>query len=434
MKTTLVIFGITGDLSTRKLLPALANIIESGQVGDLSIIGVSRRAVEQFQVLGSHHERLGGTTSMFQMDLSAPSDYARLKEYIGVQPDEKVLFYLSVPPASMGEIIENLGNAGLNTPEYKLLIEKPFGTDLETAHAMVNHISGHFSEAQVYRIDHYLAKEMAQNIITFRARNAMFAQLWSKEHIEKIDVIALESISIEGRAAFYEQTGALRDIVQGHLLQLLALTILPLPEDDTFSWDSLPDRRLEALQWLQPADPSRSVHAQYDTYREEVGNPDSNVETFVSTLLESNDPNWKGVPMSLTTGKGLDKKKTEIRIHFRRMNMSQSNFLTFKLYPDEGIKIDLVTRKPGYDQEIENRSLSFSYATEARMPDAYEQVLVDAIKSRKSLFTCSGEVLRAWEIVAPLQKTWARQTDIQKYSMGSRARAVIGDLPTDELA
>jgi glucose-6-phosphate 1-dehydrogenase len=262
----------------------------------------------------------------------------------------------------------------------------------------------------------------------------MFAQLWSKEHIEKIDVIALESISIEGRAAFYEQTGALRDIVQGHLLQLLALTILPLPEDDTFSWDSLPDRRLEALQWLQPADPSRSVHAQYDTYREEVGNPDSNVETFVSTLLESNDPNWKGVPMSLTTGKGLDKKKTEIRIHFRRMNMSQSNFLTFKLYPDEGIKIDLVTRKPGYDQEIENRSLSFSYATEARMPDAYEQVLVDAIKSRKSLFTCSGEVLRAWEIVAPLQKTWARQTDIQKYSMGSRARAVIGDLPTDELA
>lgn len=431
MKTVLVIFGITGDLSGRKLLPALANIIESGQVGELSIIGVSRRSVDQFQVLGDHHGRLSGTTSMFQMDLAEPNDYLKLKDYIDVKPDEKVLFYLSVPPTSMGEIIENLGSAGLNTPEYKLLIEKPFGTDLETAHAMVSHISGHYSEAQVYRIDHYLAKEMAQNIITFRARNAMFAQLWNKEHIEKIDVIALESISIEGRAGFYEQTGALRDIVQGHLLQLLALTILPLPEDDTFSWDSLPDRRLEALQWLQPADPTKSVHAQYDTYREEVGNPDSNVETFVSILLESNDPNWKGVPMSLTTGKGLDKKKTEIRIHFRRMNMSQSNFLTFKLYPDEGIKIDLVTRKPGYDQEIENRSLSFSYATDARMPDAYEQVLVDAVKSRKSLFTGSSEVLRAWEIVSPLQKAWAQQTDIQKYSVGSRARSVIGDLPTD---
>ena len=145
----------------------------------------------------------------------------------------------------MGEIIENLGNAGLNTPEYKLLIEKPFGTDLETAHAMVNHISGHFSEAQVYRIDHYLAKEMAQNIITFRARNAMFAQLWSKEHIGENRRHSPRVHIHRGQGGVYEQTGALRDIVQGHLLQLLALTILPLPEDDTFSWDSLPDRRLE---------------------------------------------------------------------------------------------------------------------------------------------------------------------------------------------
>ena len=429
MKTKLVIFGITGDLSTRKLLPALANVIESGQVDDLTIIGVSRRHIEQFQLLGDHHQALNGTTSMFTMDLDNDDDYVKLKDYIDIQADEQAIFYLSVPPSSTGGIIEHLGKVGLNTPACKIMIEKPFGVDLASAQAMVDHISAHFTDEQVYRIDHYLAKEMAQNLVTFRARNAIFSQLWSKDHIEKIDVLALESIGIEGRSAFYEQTGALRDIVQGHLLQLLALTIAPLPEDGSFSWDTLPQRRLEALKFLRPADPSKSIHAQYDTYREEVNNSNSNVETFVSTLLTSDDPNWQGVPMALTTGKALDKKKTEVRIHFKRSNNSQSNYLTFKIHPNEGIRIDLVTRKPGYDQEIENRSLSFSYASDARMPDAYEQVLVDAIKSRKSLFACSDEVIRAWELVAPLQEAWATEADIQKYPMGTKAAEVIGDLP-----
>lgn len=432
MKSKLVIFGITGDLSRRKLLPALANVIGSGQVEDLQIIGVSRRHVEQFQLLGDHHDSLNGTTSLFTMDLGSVNDYVKLRKYIDVQADEQVLFYLSVPPGSLGEIIENLGKSGLNTPQCKLLIEKPFGVDLDSARAMVSHISAHFAEQQVYRIDHYLAKEMAQNLVTFRSSNAIFAQLWDNAHIEKIDVLALESIGIEGRAAFYEQTGALRDIVQGHLLQLLALTIAPLPQDDTFSWDSLPDRRHKALQSLRPAEPSRSVHAQYDTYRGEVGNSESRVETFVSMMLYSDDPRWQGVPMALTTGKALDKKKTEVRVHFRRTNTTQSNYLTFKIHPDEGIRIDLVTRKPGYDQEVENRSLSFSYASDARMPDAYEQVLVDAIKSRKSLFASSDEVIRAWEIVAPLQSAWAADADIQKYSAGSRAATIIDRLSTGQ--
>lgn len=425
MKTKLVIFGITGDLSRRKLLPALANVIEAGKCDELSIIGVSRRPVEQFQVLGDHHGSLSGTTTMFQMDLDNADDYEKLREYIDQQPDEQVLFYLSVPPDSAGGIVENLGQAGLNGSSSKLLFEKPFGTDTESAQTMINHTAAYFNEEQIYRIDHYLAKEMAQNLVTFRARNAIFSYLWSNKYIERIDVLALESIGIEGRAAFYEQTGALRDIVQGHLLQLLALVLLPLPEGEELDWDSLPARRQAALDALAPADPARSVRAQYDGYRDEVNNPDSMVETFVSLALESTDPMWQGVPLALTTGKALSHKKTEVRVHFRRAHDSQSNYLIFKIQPNEGIAIDLVTRKPGYDREVEHQSLSYTYPADTRMPDAYEQILVDAIGSRKSLFATSGEVLRAWEVVTPLQEAWRHESEIKFYPVGSKALDVI---------
>lgn len=423
MKTTLVIFGITGDLSRRKLLPALANIIESDKVDELAIIGVSRRPVEQFEVLGDRHAQLSGTTALFQMDLDNSDDYVRLREHIGAGEDEQVLFYLSVPPESANGIIENLGIAGLNGPHHKLLLEKPFGRDLASAKAMIAHTADYFKESQIYRIDHYLAKEMAQNIVTFRARNAIFSYLWSNKYIERIEVIALESLTIEGRAAFYEQTGALRDIVQGHLLQLLALTLAPLPEN--LDWDTLPARRLAALEALAPVDPSKTVRAQYEGYKEEVGNPDSTVETFVSLELRSNDPTWQDVPFALTTGKALNRKKTEVRVHFRKQNDTQSNYLLFKIQPDEGITIDLVTKQPGYDREVEHQKLSYMYPADERLPDAYEQVLVDAMADHKSLFASSGEVVRAWEIVAPLQEAWQAPQGIGTYSVGSAARDVI---------
>lgn len=430
MKTKLVIFGITGDLAQRKLLPALANIIEAGQTGDLSIVGVSRRAVEQFEVLGDHHQ-LSGTTSLFQMDLDNADDYAKLREYIAQTDDEQVLFYLSVPPESAAGIVENLGRAGLNGQHNKILLEKPFGRDTASAQAMIDHTAAYFHESQIYRIDHYLAKEMAQNMVTFRARNAMFAHLWNNQYIERIEVIALESISIEGRAAFYEQTGALRDVLQGHLLQLLALTLLQLP-DSELDWDALPEARKAALDAVQPIDPAKTVRAQYDGYKDEVGSPNSLTETFVSVGLESADPAWQGVPLALTTGKALDAKKTEVRVHFRRQNERQSNFLIFKIQPSEGIAIDLVTKKPGYDMEVEHQKLSYMYPADQRMPDAYEQVLVDAIASRKSLFATSGEVLRAWEIVAPLQEFWATQDSIDMYEQGAKAGEIIARVRSNQ--
>ena len=422
MKTKLIIFGITGDLAQRKLLPALSHIMASGQQ-DLSIIGVSRRHVSVEEVLGERTE-LRALTRMITMDMDSAADFERLREEIDLQDDEQALLYLSVPPGSSGDIVEHLGQAGINTPNVKLLLEKPFGTDTQSALDMISHTDRYFNEAQVYRIDHYLAKEMAQNILTFRAQNALFAHVWNNTVIERIEVIALEAIDIEGRAGFYEQTGALRDVLQGHLLQLLALVLLPVPGD--LDWGKLPECRLMALEHIQPANPERAIRAQYAGYREEVDNPSSNVETFISAEFFSNDPTWEGVPLALTTGKALDRKTTQVRIHFKKTNAGQSNFLIFRIQPHEGIEIDLVTKKPGYDHTFEDQELSFMYDTDTRLPDAYEQVIHDAIESRKSLFATSSEVVRAWEIVAPLLVAW-RDTDddLRFYDQGARGRSII---------
>lgn len=418
MKTKLVIFGITGDLASRKLLPAIGRIIGTGEFDDLSIIGVSRRHVEQYELLGEHHQQLSGTTSMFTMNLTEFDDYPKLRDYINLQEDEQVLFYLAVPPTSTLEIVENLGRAGLNTPNCKLLLEKPFGIDLPSAREMITHVAGFFDEAQIYRIDHYLAKEMAQNIVIFRASNAIFNSIWDNQFIESIEVIASEEIGIEGRTHFYEQTGALRDFLQGHLMQLVSLILLHVPDD--LDWNKLPAARLEALKHIQPANPARTIRAQYTGYRQEVANQDSQVETFVTTTLASDDPNWEGVPIQLVTGKALALKSTEVRVHFRRANAKQSNCLTFRIQPDEGIEIDLITKKPGYDQRFETQTLNFIYPEGTTLPDAYEQVMVDAIRSHKSLFTTGDEVVRAWEILEPLQQAWANgEQELRFYQPGS---------------
>lgn len=418
MKTKLIIFGITGDLSTRKLLPALGKVIATGDFDDLTIIGVSRRHVEKYELLGEHHEQLQGTTSMFMMDLEQKSEYDRLREYIDLQPDEQAIFYLSVPPASSGQIVELLGQAGLNSDNTKLLLEKPFGTDLASARDMIDHVGQYFTDAQVYRIDHYLAKEMAQNIVIFRASNALFSSIWNNQFIEKIEVIASERIGIEGRAQFYEQTGALRDIVQGHLMQLLSLVLMDVSAD--ISWSDMPARRLEAVRALEQADPAKSLRGQYATYREEVEHPSSAVETFVRLELQSNDASWQGVPLMLATGKALAEKRTEVRVHFRRRRDNQADCLIFSIQPNEGVELDVYARQPGYERALEQKAMRFDYAENQQLPDAYEQVIVDAIRSHKSLFASSEEVVRSWKILQPVQQAWIRnETPMVTYQAGT---------------
>lgn len=406
MKTKLLVFGITGDLSTRKLLPALQSIIESKKLHELEIIGVSRREVNIKELLDSAlgNALLQSYVSVFSMDLAKGEDYEKLKQYVALKEDEQLLVYLSVPPMAAAQIVDYLGKARMNAPNVKLLFEKPFGVDFTSAQEVISRTAEYYDEAQIYRIDHYLAKEMAQNIVAFRGGNALFGHVWNNTAIEKVEVVALEKIGIEGRAGFYEQTGALRDFVQGHLMQLLALVLMEVPPG--FDWDELPSLRKAALEAIRPGDPRQAVRAQYEGYQHEVGNVGSLTETFVSLHLTSGDTRWKNVSLVVTTGKSMNKKATEVRIYFRKFHEAQSNCLVFRIQPNEGIEIDLFTKKPGYEQKFESQKLGFSYPEDAVLPDAYEQVLVDAILSKKSLFTSSGEVLASWRILQPILESW----------------------------
>lgn len=421
MKTKLVIFGITGDLSKRKLIPALRKIIAKKTVKNLEIIGISRRETDVTELVG---DDLSKVTTLVTMDLTDVSEYKSLKRKIAPKKDEQTLIYLSVPPTVATRIANYLGEAGINGESVRLLFEKPFGLDLESAKDMVERTSKYFTESQMYRIDHYLAKEMAQNIVAFRANNAIFRQLWGGNGIERIEIRAFEAIGIVGRAQFYEQTGALRDVLQGHLMQLLALMLMDVPS--RLDWSLVPDLRLQALRRIAPADPAKSLRAQYREYRQEVDLPTSQVETFVSVELESSASNWENVPLVLMTGKALDRKETEITVYFKKGSAEQSNTLRFKIQPDEGVEINLFTKKPGYERVLESQKLSYSYPEDADLPEAYEQVLVDAITDRKTIFTTSQEIIESWRILQPILTDWAfEKDDILLYEQGSSVEDIL---------
>lgn len=422
--TVLVIVGITGDLSTRKLLPAIEKIVAANAVPEqFSIVGITRRDVATSELLSKVPGQTGFLTqnlNMYQMDLTNPEAYAKLREHLAHSvPTSQILFYLSVPPQISQPIIELLGSSGIaKLPRVKLLLEKPFGTDLVSAQELIAQVKQHFTEEQIYRIDHYLAKEMVQNLVVFRQSNALFKQTWNKDFIERIEIIASERIDIEGRAEFYEQTGALRDIVQSHLLQLAALVLADLPDQD----QSIPIQRLRALkQLLTPQDiNATAIRAQYKGYRQEVGNPGSMIETYVSLKLFSMDPRWTDVPIHLTTGKALPEKTTEIRIHYKQEHAEEANTLILHIQPNEGAELDLWAKEPGYDSKLQKLPLSFSYSNHYEdLPEAYERVLLDAMKSNHSLFTTSDEVLETWRILDPIQKHWGMSTDLLQYEKGT---------------
>lgn len=371
MKTRLVIFGITGDLSRRKLLPVLSEIVATGDYNDLEIIGVSRREVDVKELLADQPELID-RTEIFTMDLARARDYEKLSDYLRLGKDEQALFYLSVPPSAAADIVDFLGQAGLSSRNIKLLFEKPFGYDLASARDFIQRTGRYFNESQIYRIDHYMAKEIAQEIIKLRSDVDSHHHSWNKHSVASIDIVASEKIGVEDRAVFYEQTGALRDFIQGHLMQLLALVLMEIPQG--FALEKLSEQRLEALTHIEPAQPERARRAQYKGYQEEVANPGSLTETFASLELKSNDERWQGVPLRLITGKSLATKQSYIKI----------------------------TYHDGKEDFFEEGKV----LREDRIPDAYERVLIEAIEGRKAIFTTGPEVLRAWEIVAPVQEAW----------------------------
>jgi len=447
----LVIFGITGDLAQRKLLPALYQLSKAGELPEHTrIIGISRRSATEDEVFARLREfvgepdydmaveqRLREQTEMRQMDLLDPAAYATLLEYLreieaDITTDCCRLYYLSIPSHALATIVKLLGDAGHSASlaaghdSPRLLVEKPFGYDLASAQELITLISEHFTEDQVYRIDHYVAKETVQNILTFRFHNPLFESVWNNKHIDHISVVAHEKLDIEGRATFYEQTGALRDLIQSHLLQLLAITTLARPT--TLESDAIHTEKLKLLKAVQPIAPNQvseqTLRGQYEGYRDAVGNPESLVETFAQVQLWIDNEDWTGVPITLESGKALDEKLTEISICFRQPDdaTEEQNKLVFRIQPQEGITIRLQTKRPGIQNITGSADMDFDYARSfnQRPAEAYERVIVDAIRGDQTLFASSAEVIRSWEIVANVLEQWSHSTaGLQIYPKGS---------------
>jgi glucose-6-phosphate 1-dehydrogenase len=312
-----------------------------------------------------------------------------------------------VPSDAYNNIINQLAAHSLNDERSKLLVEKPFGHDLESARNLLQSTNSAFDESQIYRIDHYLAKETAQNLLAFRLHNPIFSPLWNAEHIKRVHIRALEPIGIEGRAGFYEQTGALRDIIQSHLLQLLAVTLMDAPEE--MSAKAIHANKHALLEQFDTAKPAHATRGQYSGYKQEVNNAESPVETYARLQLTHSSDRWRETEIILETGKSLHEKITDVTIQFKAPHEARHNMLTFKLQPDEGIALSLLVKEPGYESRMRHTALGFQYDSifdEQQHIDAYERVLMDAVKQDQALFASDVEILETWRILQPVLDAW----------------------------
>jgi glucose-6-phosphate 1-dehydrogenase len=453
----IVIFGISGDLSKRYLLPALFHLIKVGLLdSQTAIVGVTRQDLTGEQLLDGvdlHHgeddqpgdqaakQKLLSQLQITKLDLDDLEDYKALKHQLDEIETElgrclNRLFYLSIPPKIFSSIVGLIGQSELNkscphgTGSSRLLIEKPFGYDLDSAQKLISDTSSVFGEEQLFRIDHYLAKETVQNILTFRFENPIFEALWNRKHIASIEIYASEQIGIMGRKVFYEPLGALRDFIQSHLIQLLAIVAIDQPEMmDSAHIHAEKQKLLDSLSSVDMiAESPQALRGQYQEYRTEVDNPESATETFAGIRTSINNDRWSGVPISIWTGKGLAEKRTEIVVTFKNGKLP-ANRLKFRISPNEGIEIELIAKKPGYSTELQTARMNFSYdeSFDAHShPNAYERVLVDAIRGDHTLFATSQEVLAAWRVVQPVLDKWVEQGDqaLNIYPMGSQGKTI----------
>jgi glucose-6-phosphate 1-dehydrogenase len=443
--TVIVIFGITGDLAQRKLLPALYHLFKDKLLHpSTEIIGLTRKdlaiddllATVELCVLEEDNvcdpdviKAMRGQMRLVQLDPANSADYEGLKtelRHIEEQYGQcfNRLYYLSIPPAVFESVVENLGEHGLNTScehgtaAVRLLVEKPFGHDLSSAKDLVASTETYFKEEQIFRIDHYLAKESVQNILTFRRHNPVFTNKWGAEAISAIRVTAFERLGIEGRTS-YDQIGALSDLIQSHLLQLLTLVMLEVT--DAGDNGALHAAKQRVLSQLSPHNLESAVRGQYEGYRAEVNNLESTTETFARIELSSADPIWQGTRLILETGKALADKKTEIVLTFADKT-GATNDLTFRIQPNEGIDLTLTAKKPDFAHQTQKVSMDFSYNgvfDEPSHPDAYERVLVDAANGIGSLFATGDEVIASWQALQPILDYWQQNGEIVTYPQGS---------------
>jgi glucose-6-phosphate 1-dehydrogenase len=375
----------------------------------------------------------------FPGDTSDPDLYKRLKERLdemrkaGASPNH--IFYLSTPASIAPTIIKGLADAGLNRNRdgwARIIIEKPFGRDLESARSLNAEVLRYFDERDIFRIDHYLGKETVQNILVFRFGNSMFEPVWNRNYVDYVEITAAEKVGVESRAGFYEETGALRDMVANHLLQLVATTAMEPPI--AFDADSVREEKVQLLRSIRPMTldevKHRTVRGQYGPgkmdgdpvpgYRQEPGvKPNSSTETFVALKLYIDNWRWAGVPFYVRTGKRLSRQATEIRVHFKptpqalfahRVEGTEPNVITISIQPDEAIAINFEAKKPGTTMETVTVKANFSYRTSfgAASPVAYETLLLDAMRGDATLFTRGDEVEAEWRIITPIEEAWAK--------------------------
>ena len=458
----LVVFGATGDLGRRKLLPAMFHRDVAGQLPDDAVImGVSRGKLSaaDYVVLAREavlehvpaDERTAADVERFverlrYISADADSDAgwddlaAALQPYSGrVQ-----VFYLATGPALFGPICERLGRFGLAHKNARVVVEKPIGKDLESAR-LVNEVVGKvFPEDRVYRIDHYLGKEAVQNLMALRFANGLFEPLWNAAHIDHVQITVAESLGVEGRAGYYDTAGALRDMVQNHILQLLCLVAMEPPA--RLNADAVRDEKLKVLRALKPVGDALSTHTvvrgQYRAgasaggavagYLDELGADTSTTETFVALKAEVENWRWAGVPFYLRTGKRLAERVSEIVIAFRPIPHSvfdeqagtiAANRLVIRLQPDEGVKLWLMTKDPGPGgMRLRQVPLDMSFATtfQVRNPDAYERLVLDVVRGDQTLFMRRDEVEAAWIWIDPILNAWAESNELPKpYTAGT---------------
>ncbi|MCB0329063.1 MAG: glucose-6-phosphate dehydrogenase [Bdellovibrionales bacterium] len=463
--TGVVIFGATGDLTQRKLLPALYNLAADDYLpSEFFIMGASRTKLsdEEFRARSRESlekfsrrpldpavwEQFEGKLFYQPLDGTTPKDFDALRDRLSSMGKERqesfnLLFYLATSPSHFSIVAENLNRVGLGKSikqgpqQSAIVVEKPFGFDLESAKQLNAELQRHFDEGQIYRIDHYLGKETVQNILVFRFANGIFEPLWSREHIDHIQVSVCESIGVGSRASYFDQSGITRDIIQNHLLQMLALVCIE-PPYSLSDPDSIRDEKVKVLRSIKPIGRQDVIRAQYgpgfvdgakvNGYHEENGVlPGSTTETYAAMRLEIDNWRWSGVPIYIRAGKRLPRRITEIAIYFnhapaamfqgRLVSKLEQNYLAIQVQPEEGISFCINSKPPGPRMRAKSVLMDFQYHDSFALssPEAYERLLLDAMKRDATLFTRNDEIEESWALLEPVFGYWQKGQDTPAY-------------------
>jgi len=440
--TDLVIFGASGDLARRKIIPALHGLGGNGH--RIRVIGAGRSdlGTEGFRkVVGEAAEsrELAATADWVQLDYDSPESYGGLRDMVGT--DRPVVFYLATPPQTFGAILGALSQSGLagrDGADRRIVVEKPLGQDADSAKRINAQLGDLFEESQVFRIDHYLAKDTVQNVLAFRFSNSIFEPVWNRTMVQSIEITVAEEIGIGARAGYYDTIGAVRDMVQNHVLQVLALVTMEPPA--TFDPKDIRKAKLELLRAVEPLDPAQSVRGQYTGYLDEPGvQDDSRRETYAAARVVIENWRWDGVPIYIRTGKAMRRQVTEVVVRWRdapqlavggRKQRPIPTLLVIRIQPDEGITLRIGAKRPGPKFEMVPAGMKLEYRRLARqpLPDAYDNVLREVLAGGHTVFPGGKEIERSWEIVDPLISAWEADGHPESYEKGSWGPGAAEDL------